>query len=173
MPQFEQFEVFGSLIFWSLLSFGLLFVLLKKYAFPPILDGLEAREKKIRGDIENAEKLNKEAIAMREDLQKELKSAHEKANTIVQMATSESKKLQEKALEETQAKVKQMQSDMEREIEVSRNKLMGEIRSFTAQLTIASTEKFLKKTMDEKDKKRLTEESIEEVLKEMQQGQMN
>lgn len=173
MPQFEQFEVFSSLIFWSLLSFGLLFILLKKYAFPPILEGLEAREKKIRGDIESAEKLNKEAVTMREELEKELKSAHDKANTIVQMATSESKKIQEKALEETQAKVKQMQTDMEREIETSRNKLMGEIRSFTAALTIASTEKFLKKTMDDKDKKRLTEESIEEVLKEMQQGQMN
>jgi F-type H+-transporting ATPase subunit b len=173
MPQFEQFEVFSSLIFWSLFSFGLLFILLKKYAFPPILEGLEAREKKIRGDIEGAEKLNKEAVAMREDLAKELKDAHEKANTIVQMATTESKKIQEKALEETQAKVKQMQSDMEREIEMSRNKLMGEVRSFTAALTIASTEKFLKKTMDDKDRKRLTEESIEEVLKEMQQGQMN
>lgn len=173
MPQFEQFEVFGSLIFWSLLSFGIFFFLLKKFAFPPILEGLEAREKKIRTDIESAEKLNKEAIVMREDLAKELKSAHDKANTIVQMATSESKKIQEKALEETQTKVKQMQNDMEREIEVSRNKLMSEVRSFTAQLTIASTEKFLKKTMDDKDKKRLTEESIEEVLKEMQQGNMN
>lgn len=57
MPQFEQVEVFSSLIFWSLLSFGLLFVLLKKYAFPPILDALDDREKKIRADIEGAEKL--------------------------------------------------------------------------------------------------------------------
>ena len=66
-----------------------------------------------------------------------------------------------------------MQNDMEREIEVSRNKLMSEVRGFTAALTISSTEKFLKKAMDDKDRKRLAEESIEEVLKEMQQGKMN
>ena len=173
MPQFEQFEVFSSLIFWSLLSFGILFVLLKKYAFPPILETLEEREKKIRGDIEGAEKLKVEAVAIREDLEKELKGAHDKAKTIVQMAVSEAKKIQEKSLEETQAKVKQMQNDMEREIETSRNKLMAEVRSFTAALTIASTERFLKKAMDDSDRKRLAEESIEEVLKEMQQGRMN
>jgi F-type H+-transporting ATPase subunit b len=173
MPQFEQVEVFSSLIFWSLLSFGLLFVLLKKYAFPPILDALEEREKKIRTDIEGAEKLKQNATEVMEDLERELKNAHEKAATIVQMATAEAKKTQEKSLEETQAKVKQMQSDMEREIEASRNKLLGEIRSYTAALTIASTEKFLKKSMDASDKKKLADESIEEVIKEMQQGRMN
>lgn len=173
MPQFEQFEVFSSLIFWSLLSFGIFFFLLKKFVFPPILETLDEREKKIRGDIESADKLKKEAISIKEDLEKELKSAHDKAKTIVQMANSESKKIQEKSLEETQAKVKQMQNDMEREIEVSRNKLMSEVRGFTAALTISSTEKFLKKAMDDKDRKRLAEESIEEALKEMQQGKMN
>lgn len=173
MPQFEQFEVFSSLIFWSLLSFGILFFLLKKYAFPPILETLEEREKKIRGDIESAEKLKKEAVAIREELEKELKGAHDKAKTIVQMATSEAKKIQEKSLEETQAKIKQMQNEMEREIETSRNKLMAEVRGFTAALTIASTERFLKKVMDDSDRKKLAEESIEEVLKEMEQGRMN
>ncbi|MDA0692426.1 MAG: F0F1 ATP synthase subunit B [Nitrospinae bacterium] len=173
MPQFEQVEVFSSLIFWSLLSFGLLFVLLKKYAFPPILDALDDREKKIRADIEGAEKLKQNATEVMEDLERELKNAHEKATTIVQMATGEAKKIQEKTLEETQAKVKQMQNDMEREIEASRNKLLGEIRSYTAALTIASTEKFLKKTMDAADRKKLAEESIEEVIREMQQGRMN
>ena len=51
MPQFEQVSVFGSLIFWSVLSFGILFFILKKFAFPPILEALEMREKKIRGLI--------------------------------------------------------------------------------------------------------------------------
>jgi len=168
MPQFEQIEVFQSLVFWSVVSFALLFFLLKKYAFPPILQALEERENKIRSEIGNAEKLRQEAQELKANLEAELKSTHEKANTIVQMAASEAKKIQEKSLDETRAKVKQMQNDMEREIEISRNKLMGEIRGFTAALTIASTEKFLKKTMDESDRKRLAEESIEEVIKEMQ-----
>jgi F-type H+-transporting ATPase subunit b len=88
MPQFEQIEVFQSLVFWSVVSFALLFFLLKKYAFPPILQTLEDRENKIRTEIGDAEKLKQEAQELKTNLEAELKSTHEKAKTIVQMGSS-------------------------------------------------------------------------------------
>ncbi|MDP6735862.1 MAG: F0F1 ATP synthase subunit B, partial [Nitrospinaceae bacterium] len=160
-------EVFQSLAFWSVVSFALLFLLLKKYAFPPILEALEERENKIRTEISDAEKLRQEAQELKTDLEKELKNAHEKANTIVQMAGDESKKIQEKTIQETQAKVRQMQNDAEQEIQIAQNKLLNEIRGYTAALTIAATEKVLKKSLGDEDKKRLIDESIEDVLREM------
>ena len=69
MPQFEQIAVFQSLIFWSVLSFAILFFILKKFAFPPILSALDEREKKIRGDIEESEKLKKDLEEIKEDLE--------------------------------------------------------------------------------------------------------
>ena len=170
MPQFEQIEVFHSLIFWSLVSFFILFFLLKRFAFPPILEVLEERENKIRSEISDAEKLRQEAEEIKADLGKELKSAHEKAQTIIHMAGDESKKLQEKSIQETQSKVRQMQNDAEQEIQITRNKLLNEIRSYTAALTMASTEKVLKRSLSDDDKKRLVDESIDEVLREMESG---
>jgi len=168
MPQFEQIEVFHSLIFWSLISFAILFFLLKRFAFPPILEILEERENKIRSEISDAEKLRQEAEGIKADLGRELKSAHEKAQTIIQMAGDESKKIQDKSINETQVKVRQMLSDAEQEIEITRNKLLNEIRGYTAALTMASTEKILKKVLSDDDKKRLIDESIAEVLQEME-----
>ncbi len=168
MPQFEQVSVFSSLIFWSLISFGLLLFLLKKYAFPPILEMLEAREKKIRGDIDGAEELKKQAEEMKKEFEKQLATAREKAETIIHLAHEDAKKQTEKSLADTQAKVKQMQREAEHEITSSRNKLLAEIRSYTATLTIASTEKILNRTIEENDKKRLVDESIEEVIKELE-----
>ena len=173
MPQFEQVSVFGSLIFWSLVSFGLLFYLLNKFAFPPILDALEEREKKIRSDIEDSERIKEEAQEIKKELEETLKAAHDKAETIVQLAHDESKKFQEKNLQETEAKVRQIQKDAEQEIQSLRNKLLQEIRSYTAALTIASTEKFLKKSLDDADKKRLVEESIDQVIEELEKRQNN
>ena len=170
MPQFEQIEVFHSLIFWSLISFAILFFLLKRFAFPPILEVLEERENKIRSEISDAKKLRQEAEEIKADLGKELKSAHEKAQTIIQMAGDESKKLQEKSIQETQSKVRQMQNDAEQEIQITRNKLLNEIRSYAAALTMASTEKVLKRSLSDDDKKRLVDESIDEVLREMESG---
>ena len=173
MPQFEQVSVFGSLIFWSVISFGILFFILKKFAFPPILEALEEREKKIRNDIEDSERLKGDAEKIKQELDETLKAAHGKAETIVQLAHDEAKKVLEKSLHETEAKVRQIQKDAEQEIQSSRNKLFQEIRSYTAALTIASTEKFLKKALDDNDKKKLVEDSIEQVIEELEKRQRN
>ena len=157
----------------SVLSFVILFFFLKKFAFPPILSALDEREKKIRGDIEESEKLKQDVEEIKVDLEEKLKAAHEKAETIVQLAQDEAKKLQEKTVQETEVKVKQVQREAEQEIESSRNKLLQEIRSYTATLTIASAENFLKKTMDDTDKKRLVDDSIEQVIQELEKRQRN
>jgi len=60
MPQFET-HFFSSLIFWEIVSFAILFFVLARYAFPPILEGLDARERKIRESIEAAERQRAEA----------------------------------------------------------------------------------------------------------------
>ena len=70
MPQFEQIEVFQSLIFWSVLSFAILFFILRKFAFPPILSALDERDKKIRGDIEESEKLKQDVEGIKLSLEK-------------------------------------------------------------------------------------------------------
>mgnify|MGYP001435712647 FL=1 len=168
MPQFQQIEVFQSLIFWSVISFAVLFFFLKKFAFPPILAALDEREKKIRSDFEESEKLKQDVEEIKLDLEKKLKAAHEKAETIVQLAQDEAKKLQEKTVQETEAKVKQVQRQSEQEIDSSKNKLLQEIRSYTAALTIASAEKFLKKSLGDADKKRLADESIDQVVQEFE-----
>ena len=157
----------------SVLSFVILFFFLKKFAFPPILSALDEREKKIRGDIEESEKLKQDVEEIKVNLEEKLKAAHEKAETIVQLAQDEAKKLQEKTVQETEVKVKQVQREAEQEIESSRNKLLQEIRSYTATLTIASAENFLKKTMDDTDKKRLVDDSIEQVIQELEKRQRN
>ncbi|MFQ5672118.1 MAG: F0F1 ATP synthase subunit B [Nitrospinales bacterium] len=170
MPQLEQTEIFSSLIFWSTVSFAILLYLLKRYVFPPIMEILDARENKIRGDISGAEKLKQDAQLLRTELYKELQKAHEKSSAIVQMAQDESRKIQEKTLRETQAKCRQMQEDTENEVRRTRDKLLEEVRGYAAALTIASTEKILRKSISEKDRKRLVDESIEEALREIEQG---
>ena len=55
MPQFES-DFFSSLIFWEVLSFGILFFILYKFAFPGILGVLEEREKKIKDSLDQADR---------------------------------------------------------------------------------------------------------------------
>ncbi len=168
MPQLEQVSVFTPLVIWSFISFGILLFLLKKFAFPPIMRMLEEREQKIAGDIQGAEDLKIEAEKLKRDFEAQLKTAHEKASTIVQLANDEARKIQEKTLGETQAKCRQMQKETEHEIQTSRNEILSEIRNYVSALTITSTEKILKRTLTDQDKKRLVDESIDEVVKSLE-----
>jgi F-type H+-transporting ATPase subunit b len=54
MPQFES-HFFSSLIFWEVVSFGILLFVLYKFAFPGILSALEERERKIKDSLDQAE----------------------------------------------------------------------------------------------------------------------
>lgn len=164
MPQFEQVEIFSSLIFWSIVSFGIFMFLMKKYAFPPVFEILEAREKKIEGDIKNAEDIKAAAEQLKKDFENQLQSAHDKASTIVQLATEESRKIQEKTLDETQAKCRQMLKEAEHEIQAARNQILSEIRGYVSALTITATEKIMRRSLTDDDKKRLVDESIDEVV---------
>ena len=137
---------------------------MKKYAFPPIFAILEAREKKISGDLQSAEDIKAAADQLKKDFENQLQTAHDKATTIVQLAIEQARKLQEKTLDETQAKCRQMLKETEHEIQTTRNKILAEIRGYVSVLTITSAEKILKRVLTEDDTKRLVDESIDEVV---------
>ncbi len=157
------------MIVWSTLSFLALLFILWKFALPLISQGLEDREKKISGEIQNAEELRAEAEKIKAEFDALLKTANEKADTIVQLAKDEARKMQEKSIEETEAKIRQMQREAEHEITVSRNKLLGEIRDYVSSVTISSTERILQRALNDDDRKRLVDESIEEVVRNLEQ----
>lgn len=168
MPQFEQVDLFSSLIFWSVISFGIFMFVMKKYAFPPIFAILEARQKKIEGDLKGAADIKAVAEKLKLDFENQLQTARDKALTIVQLAGEEARKNQEKTLNETQAKCRQMLKEAEHEIHRARNKILAEIRDYVSALTITSAEKILKRALTEDDKKRLVDESIDEVVGSME-----
>lgn len=153
---------------WSIISFVILLGLLFKFAFPPIKAVLETREQKIAGDIKGAEDLRSEADKLKRDLEEQLKTAQEKATTIVELASEEARKIQDKTLGETQAKCSQMQKETEHEIQASRNQILAEIRGYVSAMTIDSAEKILKRVLTEDDKKRLVDESIDDVVRSLE-----
>ena len=78
MPQFES-DFFSSLIFWEVISFGILLFVLYKYAFPGILSALEEREKKIKDSLDQAEQHRSEAERRLKDYEAKLSAAGKEA----------------------------------------------------------------------------------------------
>ena len=90
MPQLD-YGTFIPQIVWLLLTFVILYLIMSRVILPKIADVLEQRQDRIASDLEEAEKLRKEAQKVIEIYEKEIENAHISANQI----TEEGKKKDE------------------------------------------------------------------------------
>src|SRR5690242_21873038 len=79
----SPFEVNFGLMFWTLIVFGLLFFVLWKYAWPEMLKFTEERERKIQGQLAEAERLNADAKAAIAEAQRLEASARSSAQALL------------------------------------------------------------------------------------------
>jgi len=70
-----------DLAIYTLIIFGLLLVVLGKYAWKPIVEGLDAREKSISDSIESAAKAKEEADSKLKQYEEKLAGAHDEKQT--------------------------------------------------------------------------------------------
>ena len=86
MPQLNP-EFFVSQLFWLIVTFSFLFFFLWKVSLPRISKVLEKRESKINNDIETAKKLQTEAEAIQNEIDRQLNSARDQASNIIKEST--------------------------------------------------------------------------------------
>ena len=161
MPQFDT-HFLSPLIFWSLISFGILLGLLYKFVFPPIVAALDEREKTIKGSLERAEQTRKEAEQLLSEYRARLKRADEESDKIL----AETQQRAQRLLEENQQRIVQetgrMTAQARQEILREQQKAMNELKRYVVDLTLLATEKILKRNLNPSDHLRLIEESLEE-----------
>jgi len=161
MPQFDT-HFMSPLIFWSLISFGILLGLLYKFVFPPIIGALDEREKTIKDSLERAEQTRKDAEQLLVEYRSRLKRAGEESEKILAETQHRAQRLleenQQRIVQETGRMTAQARQDILRE----QQKAMNELKRYVVDLTLLATEKILKRSLNPADHLRLIEESLEE-----------
>jgi F-type H+-transporting ATPase subunit b len=79
MPQLNP-EYFASQIFWLVISFGILYIVMAKFALPKIANVIESREDIIARDVEDAENFKKDSEVIEQKYLESIKEAHEKSS---------------------------------------------------------------------------------------------
>ena len=86
-------EVHGGLLAWTVLTFVLLLVVLKKVAWGPILDALDARENEIKDALNAAEKAREEAERLSSNYEDSIRKAQAEAQRIISEAKTAGEKV--------------------------------------------------------------------------------
>jgi F-type H+-transporting ATPase subunit b len=152
-----------GLMLWTLLVFGLTFLLLWKVAFPRIAEALDRRQRAIEESIDTAERTKREADELLKEYRERLAEARGQADDIVSRARRTAEVAEQETLADARAKREEMMDQTRRDIEAETRRAIQEIRSEVADLTVLATEKVTRKSLDDADQKRLVEEALSEL----------
>ncbi len=152
-----------GLMIWTLIVFTISLYVLKKLVFPRIQEMLDKRQHAIDESIDAAANTRKEADELLKEYRERLADAREQAEEILNRARKAAEATEAAALDDGKAKREEMRESTKREIEAETRRAIQDIRNEVADLTILATEKITRRTLTEKDQKRLVEEALSEL----------
>lgn len=159
----EQFGVAWPKFIAQVIIVLIVYFVLSKYAFGPVLAMLDARRKRIAEGEENIKKIESELAKAEENVQGMLDEANRDAERLIAEARESAEAVRG---QKTQEAVKEAQSIIEKAREASRlehESAMNELRKDFGRLVIDATSKVTGKVLDEDDQKRINQETAGQV----------
>ena len=154
-----------GLYVWTILTFLLLFFLLAKFAWKPLLKALSEREEKIRSSLEKADEAQQKLERLSAEGEKIIGKARAEAQSIV----SNGKVVAEKVRDEIEAKAKEkaktIVAQAGKQITAEKEQAISDIRGEVASLSIQIAGKLIRKNLSQKDNMVLIKESLEKAEK--------
>jgi len=154
----------SGLIIWQIIGFGILLIILGKFAWKPILSALEERENAIEGALKAAENARNEMANLKAENEKLLQEARLERDRILKSANETSAKLIDQAKAEASKAGTKMIENAKAVIETEKKAALTEVKNQVASLALDVTEKLLRKSLNtEKEQKELVEEFVKDI----------
>lgn len=153
-----------GLIFWQLLIFGLLFFILRKFAWKGILGALKEREDEIDSAIRMAEETRAEMAKLKSDNEKILAEARVERDKILKEAKEDSERFRTESKAKATDEANKILADARDAIANERAGMIEGLRKEVATLSIEIAEKVIKRELEAKDaQSKLVTELISEA----------
>ncbi len=137
-----------GLFLWTLVVFAILFLVLRKFAWKPILQTLKDREDKIEGSLQMAENARKEMELLKADNEKLLNEARAERDKILKEAKEISNTIVAQAKQKADIEGKRLIESAQDSINKEKEAAKAEIKELVAALSIEMAEKILKKKFE-------------------------
>jgi F-type H+-transporting ATPase subunit b len=150
---------------WTIVVFLLLFFVLRKMAWGPMLEGLKKREDNIRLAVEEAKIARAETEKIRADFKAQMDKAYAEIPKIMDEARREAQQLADDMRAKANSDIAAERQRLRREIETARDQALKELQDFSADLATRISSKVLKRAVSADDHRRLVDDAMRELLK--------
>ncbi|PZO65430.1 MAG: F0F1 ATP synthase subunit B [Pseudoxanthomonas suwonensis] len=145
------------------LAFAALIWLIATFIWPPLLNAIEERQKKIAEGLAAADNSQKALAQAEEKANDELKAARAKANEIIEQAHQRANQIVEAAKNEAIEEGVRQKALAQAEIEASANRAREDLRRQVSALAVTGAEKLLRREIDANAHKALLDELAAEI----------
>ena len=152
-----------GLMIWTLVTFVVVLIVLKKYAFTPIQQMIDQRRVAITADLDAAEKARGEAQAALAEYRQQLAEARKEAARIVEDARRVGEERRVADVAALEAETVRLKEQAKAEIAAETRQALADLKQHVAELTMVATEKVVRARLDAGEQKRLIEDALADV----------
>jgi F-type H+-transporting ATPase subunit b len=152
-----------GLFIWTILTFLVLFGLLAKFAWKPILEMLQSREDTIRKSLEDAQRARQELERLNQESARLIAAARQEAEAIVTRSRSDAERLKEELKQEARTEAATIVRNAERQIQLETGRAVEQIRQEAVDLSIAIASKLIGRNLSKEDNARLIDDALKQV----------
>lgn len=136
-----------GLFVWTLLAFLIVFLILKKFAWKPILSSLNEREKGIADSIAAADRVKKEMAAMQNENEQLMQAAREERSAMLKEAKDMRDKIVNEAKDQAKVEAAKITADSLAQIQQQKMAAMTEMKNQIGIMAVEVAEKILRKQL--------------------------
>jgi F-type H+-transporting ATPase subunit b len=164
-PKRGLLDPHAGLMFWTLLIFVVLFLLLRKYAFPAIFAAVEARERALEDAIAAAKRDREEAQRLLEEQRKGIDAARVDAQRLIAEGAKAGEKIRAEMIEEARQQQQDILERARQEIGAERDRAIAELRRAAVELAIKGASKVIEQNLDDDANRKIVEEFLTDLQK--------
>lgn len=156
-------EQFADLGIWTVMVFGLVLLILRKYAWKPILEGLQRREKSIQTALDEAHKAREEAAQLRSEFDAQSRKADDQARHILDEARRAAERTTAEMTAEAHKKIQAEHERLQREMNLAYDQARRDLQTQAVQLATLVASKVIRRQLNQDDHRQMVEEALAEL----------
>ena len=163
----EKYLAFFTVDVWTMIftwvNMFILFTVMKKLLFKPVMNVLEQREAEVKKIYDEANEANEKAATLEKEYSEKMAQAREEAGEIIKQATLTAQKREKEIIESAHVEVASMTRRAETQIAQERKKAYQEIKNEISDISVAIAGKMVQREIKAEDHEALISQFIENV----------
>lgn len=163
--QLSLFQFSGNIVFWTITSFIVLLLFLKKFAWKPLIQLLDQKQKEMEDSISAIKNQEIKAQKLLEKAKTEYDTVKREALKIIENSKKEGEELKKDLETQARETYQRIVKEGERSIQEEKNKAIQNIKSVVVQISGKMVEILTDKQFKDQDHSRFIEKYVDDLIK--------